>query len=164
MWSTRPTVVTNRMSSMSGLIVRAHGVWVGQITRFAVVGAMATLVHVVVALLVTSTIALAPLVANLAGFSVAVAVSFWGHLRVTFKVEKPQRQHLYRFIVLSLISLAVSSLITAACTYWGGSMIVAMSFVTLIVPGVSFLVARFWAFAIVTGRAAVLDSKNGEPS
>jgi len=152
------------MSSMSELTVRVHSAWIGQITRFAVVGAAATLIHVVVALLVTSAFALAPLVANLAGFSVAVAVSFWGHLRVTFRVEKPQRQHLYRFIVLSLVSLAVSSLITATWTYWGGSMIVAMSFVTLIVPSMSFVAARLWAFATVTGRAAALDSKNGGPS
>ena len=164
MWSIQPTAVVTKVSSISGYSVRAPNVWLGQISRFAVVGAVATLVHVSVALLVTSVFALAPLVANLAGFCVAVAVSFWGHLWVTFRVKEPRRQHLYRFIVLSLTSLSASSLITATLTYLGGSMFVAMSFVTLIVPGVSFFAAKLWAFATITAQAGVLESKNGEPS
>ena len=132
-------------------MVQTDAVWLGQIARFAVVGVAATLTHVVVALLVTTMTGLAPLLANLAGFGVAVFVSFWGHLRVTFRVSDPQPQHLFRFIVLSLVSLVVSSLITALCTRAGGGMGLAMGLVTLIVPGASFLAARLWAFTNITG-------------
>lgn len=162
MLSIRRTVVVNKVPSISGYSVRAPDVWLGQISRFAIVGAVATLVHVFVALAVSSHFAFAPLVANLAGFCVAVAVSFWGHLRVTFRVAEPQRQHLYRFVVLSLASLAASSLITVVIIYLGGSMIVAMCLVTLIVPGVSFFAARLWAFAITPGHSAGPVSENGK--
>ena len=115
-------------------------VWLGQLGRFAIVGLAATLTHVAVAL--------SPLQANLAGFIVAVALSFQGHLRVTFQVKAPQQYHLYRFVVLSLASLAISSLITAVGTRNGGDMRLVMAFVALIVPVASFFIARLWAFAI----------------
>lgn len=138
------------MRSDSASLIRTGAVWPGQIARFAVVGVAATLTHVCVALMVTAMTGLPPLLANLAGFSVAVLVSFWGHLRVTFRVPDPQPQHLVRFIILSLVSLAVSSMITAICTRAGGGMGLAMGLVTLIVPGASFLAARLWAFTTVT--------------
>lgn len=128
--------------------------WLDQLARFAVVGVIATLTHVAVALLATYQFALPPLQANLAGFIVAVGVSFQGHLRVTFRVRNPQRYHLYRFMVLSVTSLAISSLITAIGTRNGGDMWLAMVLVALIVPLSSFFVARLWAFAI----PAVVDT------
>nr|WP_309501327.1 GtrA family protein [uncultured Roseovarius sp.] len=116
--------------------------------RFAIVGGAATLTHVAVALLATYLFALPPLQANLAGFTIAFGVSFKGHLRVTFQVKDPQRYHLYRFAVLSLASLAISSLITAVGTRNGGDMRLVMAFVALIVPVASFFFARLWAFAV----------------
>ena len=121
-----------------------RSVWLGQLGRFAIVGMAATLIHVAVALLTTYQFALSPLQANLAGF----IVSFQGHLRVTFQVKAPQQYHLYRFVVLSLASLAISSLITAVGTRNGGDMRQVMAFVALIVPAASFFVARLWVFAI----------------
>ena len=126
---------------------RPGPVWLGQLGRFAVVGVAATLTHVGVALLATYLFGLPPLQANLAGFIIAVGLSFQGHLRVTFRVKDPQWWHLCRFIVLSVTSLAVSSLITAVCMRNGGDMRLAMALVAGVVPASSFLVARIWVFA-----------------
>ena len=130
--------------------MRQHGPLIGQITRFACVGVAATLTHVVVALAVTWAFGFPPLLANFIGFCVAVFVSFWGHLRVTFRVANPQRRHLFRFTILSLVSLAVSTAITAAMTALGASMTMAMFAVGVVVPLASFLAARLWAFAATT--------------
>ncbi len=151
------------MLAVSAWTNRTPSVWLAQLTRFAVVGLLATAIHIAVALMVTSVFSLAPLTANLSGFCAAVAVSFWGHLRVTFRVKEPQRQHFYRFVVLSLASLAVSSLITAIWTSLGGSMVVAMGLVALIVPIMSFLAARLWAFAVLTSQSTASGPKSGEP-
>ncbi|SEM90549.1 Putative flippase GtrA (transmembrane translocase of bactoprenol-linked glucose) [Loktanella fryxellensis] len=121
-------------------------VWLGQARRFAGVGAIATLVHVGVALLATHLLALLPLLANLAGFIAAVAVSYAGHARYTFRVGQPDRRHLRRFMALSLVSLAVSSLVTALWTRNGGQMWQGMALVAATVPAVSFLVSRLWIF------------------
>lgn len=139
----------NRIGLSSGLNMRRHGPLLGQLTRFACVGVAATMTHVLVALVVTWAFAFSPLVANFFGFCVAVFVSFWGHSRVTFRVAIPQRRHLFRFTVLSLVSLGVSSVITVAMTALGASMTMAMVAVGIIVPIVSFLAARLWAFAAI---------------
>lgn len=140
-------------------VLRTGPVWLGQCGRFAIVGMAATLTHVGIALLTTYLFVLSPLQANLAGFILAVGVSFQGHLRVTFRVQNPQWRHLYRFIVLSVTSLAVSSLITAVCTRSGGDMRLAMALVALIVPASSFLAARLWVFAVLAVTAP--DPKYG---
>ena len=133
--------------------------WPGQLARFAVVGLAATLTHVGVALLATSHGALSPQQANLAGFTAAVGLSFLGHLRVTFRVREPRWCHLRRFVVLSVASLAVSSLITALCIRGGGDMRLAMVLVALVVPAWSFLAARLWAFA--THAVTIPDPETG---
>lgn len=138
---------------------RTGPAWRGQLVRFAIVGVAATLTHVGIALLSTFLFALPPLQANLAGFTAAVGLSFLGHLRVTFRVQDPQWRHLCRFIVLSVTSLAVSSLITALCTRSGGGMWLAMALVAGVVPATSFLVARLWVFAVLA--ATVPGSKHG---
>lgn len=137
----------NRMTVTTGFDMRRHGPLLGQITRFACVGVAATLTHVGVALAVAWVFVLSPLQANFLGFCVAVLVSYWGHLRVTFRMANPQRRHLFRFSVLSLASLGVSSAITAAVTSFGASMTVAMGAVGVVVPVASFFAARLWAFS-----------------
>ena len=80
---------------------------------------------------------------------------------LAFRVENPQRYHLYRFLVLSVMSLAISSLITAIGVLNGADMRLVMVFVALIVPLSSFFIARLWAFAIpaivVTARQSEVD-------
>lgn len=127
--------------------IQIKAVWQEQILRFVAVGITATLTHILVALLASLIFDLAPLVANLSGFSVAVAVSYWGHLCVTFRVADPKPLHVIRFGILSLVSLAASSMLTAICIGIGGSMVDAMMLVALAVPGTSFLAARLWVFA-----------------
>lgn len=51
---------------------------VGQLIRFGGVGGMATLVHVIVAMLMRGTFGLSPLQANFAGFASALLVSYVG--------------------------------------------------------------------------------------
>lgn len=136
--------------------------WRVQSLRFAGVGVVATLTHVLVALAASSVLELAPLAANLAGYSVAVMVSFWGHLRVTFKVHDPHVQHLLKFILLATMSLAISSLVTSICTSTGHGIGVAMAAVAVIVPGASFLAARLWVFVPVTEKSSLSGPHCGE--
>jgi len=157
---TRHMAATPKMSYPSRRQVLSHAGLLGQMSRFACVGIAATLTHVIVALAATWAFELAPLAANFLGFCVAVSVSYWGHLRITFRVPNPQRQHLYRFAVLSLGSLAVSSLITATMTALGASITVTMIAVGLIVPVASFIAARLWAFTTINCQA---PPKTGDP-
>ena len=119
----------------------------GEMLRFGMVGISATLVHVLVALAVEAIFGLPAGLCNLAGFAAAVTLSFVGHLRFSFRRSGPGRPYLARFIALSLLSLGTSSLITAVATALGAGLAIAMLGVAGIVPLMSYLSARLWAFA-----------------
>ncbi|MDF3415490.1 GtrA family protein [Sulfitobacter sp. M57] len=120
---------------------------VAQVIRFAGVGVLATLVHVTAALGAAHIFALGAMTANLAGFCAAFLVSLSGHARYTFRVGAPSARHSRRFLALSAVSLALSSAITAVATAAGASLTQAMICMALIVPTVSFVGARYWAFS-----------------
>jgi putative flippase GtrA len=105
---------------------------------------------------------MAPLLANLAAFCTAVGVSFLGHYHWTFAhkgafhrevpgVGKAMR----RFLIVSLIGLALNSLVVyvitdlLALSYW-----YAVVLMVTAVPGIVFLLSRFWAFRGPVRQAA----------
>lgn len=115
--------------------------------RFGGVGILATLVHVLVALCAERLTGLSHQQANLAGFLAAVSVSYFGHLRYTFRQNSHSARHMLRFLVVSGVALATSSAIVQLVTAVGGyGFLTAMILVALVVPPVSFVVMRIWVF------------------
>lgn len=118
-----------------------------QVTRFASVGVLATLVHVGVALLAEAAFGLGAQAANSAGFAGAVILSYLGQGQWTFGAELQHRTHGPRFLSIALLGYAVSSLVTLLVTGWmGAPFIAAMAAVAVIVPGATFLACKFWVF------------------
>jgi putative flippase GtrA len=121
--------------------------FLAQILRFGAVGGLATLTHVGVAIAAEAGLTLAPQLANLAGYLVAVVVSYTGHALVTFKAPVQSAGRFLRFILVSLLGLATSS-----GTVWlttgvlGLAFPVAMLCVAVAVPMVTYLGMRFWVF------------------
>jgi putative flippase GtrA len=118
-----------------------------QLLRFAGVGIAATMVHVAIAAVAGLAFGFEPFVANFIGFAVAFGLSYLGHFHLTFALRAGHRQHLVRFLVLSLAGLAASS-----GTIWLMTVrldlppLLAFAAVGVVVPLVSFLLARSWAF------------------
>ncbi|KIT17042.1 GtrA family protein [Jannaschia aquimarina] len=120
---------------------------IGQLARFAGIGLLATLTHVSVALLASSLIGFGPQAANFAGFLSAVALSYFGHGRITFRAEMVHEFHGPRFLVASMSALLLSTALTQILTVWlGAHLAVAMAAVGVVVPAASFLLYRFWVF------------------
>lgn len=117
-----------------------------QASRFAVVGALATATHVTMALGANTLLKLSPLAANLVGYVCAVLVSYFGNARWSFEKTRDWGQFA-RFIVMSLAGLALNQAITWVATgplglpFW-----LALGVVVVVVPAVSFVVARIWVF------------------
>lgn len=135
---------------------------IAQAIRFGLVGGVATLVHVAMFSGLIELSGMAPLLANLAAFCTAVGVSFLGHYHWTFadkamfhrKVPRVGRA-MRRFLIVSLIGLALNSLVVyvvtdlLALSYW-----YAVVLMVTAVPGVVFLLSRFWAFREPERQAA----------
>ncbi len=121
---------------------------IAQLLRFAGVGGLATLTHVLVASIVHALFAAPDLWSNFGGFCASVLISYLGHSRFTFATEPNHKQHLPRFVFVSLTGLAASSFIVwLISTFTDGGFYLAMALVALIVPLATFLALRFWVFS-----------------
>lgn len=118
-----------------------------QILRFGGVGGVATLSHVAAALAAEAVLPVTPQQANLAGFAVAVVVSYTGHARFTFDTPLRSGRQFQRFLMLSLAGLAASSLtVHLMTTLLGMGFLAAMAAVAVVVPLFSYIAMRFWVF------------------
>jgi putative flippase GtrA len=116
--------------------------------RFVAVGAAATLVHYVIALVLEGSGALGPMTANVAGFLVAFGVSFVGQWRWTFReADAPLSRALPLYFAVSLGSFGLNALLLKLLLTWGVlPYAVALAVVLLSVAAVTFLLSRIWAF------------------
>jgi putative flippase GtrA len=128
-----------------------------QYAKFGTVGLVATATHVLAFTLLIEAAGLAPLVANVAAFGVAVLASFLGHFHWTFRPESDgavaPRRHtagtaFAKFGVVALTGLALNSLVV----YTVVNMLVlpyayAIAVMVSVVPVIIFAMSRLWVFA-----------------
>jgi len=124
-----------------------------QVPLFAIVGAAATATHVCAALAAREVFLASPLIANFAGYLLAVGVSYLGNARLTFRRAALHGPRFLRFVVVSLLGLALTQGLTwllvlrLGWPFWAGLAVVAVA-----VPALSFLLARAWAFRDRSGH------------
>lgn len=118
-----------------------------QVPLFAIVGAAATLTHVVAALAARELAGLSPMGANLVGYLAAVGVSYLGNARFTFRRAVLHGPQFARFVVVSLLGLALTQGLTwLLVERLGWSFSAGLAVVAIAVPALSFVLQRLWAF------------------
>jgi putative flippase GtrA len=118
-----------------------------RLARFSVVGAVATVVHIGVAMIAVAAAGANPTVAAMIGFTAAFAVSYFGHFRFTFAASGRHRDYLLKFAVSSLASLVLSTgMVWVATAILGIDYKPALFALAVIVPVCNYLVNRFWVF------------------
>ncbi|CUK15614.1 GtrA-like protein [Ruegeria denitrificans] len=121
---------------------------IGQISRFAGIGVLATTLHVIVAIVAAEFFAVTPLLANSIGFFAAFSLSYLGHGRITFGTSLEHRYHAPRFLTVSAIGLVLSTALTELiAVQLGASFVLAMAVVAFAVPISTFFFCKFWVFA-----------------
>jgi putative flippase GtrA len=125
-----------------------------QIFRFGVVGVAATVTHVAVAVTLIERVGTPVLAGNGLAFLVAVFVSYFGHHSWTFARDGFHDRHLPRFVTISLIGLALNQAIIFALVTLGGlPYLVGVLVVVSVVPALTFVLSRSWAFVEFRSRA-----------
>lgn len=121
---------------------------IASLTRFGVIGAVATAAHLAVAVSLVQGAAFDPIVANLCAFAVAFVLSFFGHHMWTFAESRvPRRVAMARFFTIALGAFALNNAVLVWLLRSGligpvAALIVAI----LIIPVASYVGARLWAF------------------
>jgi putative flippase GtrA len=133
---------------MSGATLLRQGV------SFAGVGAAATATHVAAALAAHHLADASPMTSNFIGFAAAVAVSYLGNARLTFRRGAGDVGQALRFVVVSLAGLALNQALTwllaerFSLPFW-----VALAAVVAGVAATSFVFSKLWVFRGADERA-----------
>jgi putative flippase GtrA len=118
-----------------------------QFSRFVVTGAVATFVHVFIALLLNEGFGIASFWANFVAFLSTWPVSYAGNFFWTFETTAAHHKSMPRFGITSLTGLFVSQVIVwFVVEVMGQSLRVALVPALIIVPVLSFMMSRYWAF------------------
>ena len=115
--------------------------------RFGLVGAAATILHILAVVAVIGLWGISALQANVAAFSLAVLVSFLGNYYWTFGEPGRPMVALSRFIFIALVGFLVNNAALAVVLdrAWF-SPVLASVCCAAIVPVVSFAGSRLWGF------------------
>jgi putative flippase GtrA len=117
-----------------------------QVARFFCVGAGATIVHVVAAL-VYNSLGVVPLWANFFAFLTAFIPSYAGNYVWTFDRVAEVSQSLRRFLALSFGCFAINQAIVYGVTEVGQLPLwVALIPVILVIPVAGYFLSKLWAF------------------
>lgn len=119
----------------------------GKLARFGAVGLFCTALYGVI-LLGMGHLLDTPILANhVIAFLFALPVSYGLQRQLTFRiVDGPHGRHFFRFSVLSIITLAVSTATVAIVRGYGFGELAVLAIVALIIPTMSFLMMLFWVF------------------
>ncbi|MEL6641038.1 MAG: GtrA family protein [Pseudomonadota bacterium] len=115
--------------------------------RFAIVGAVATLVHLGVAQGVLAAGIATVFWSNALGFGVAFLAGFLGHHYFTFTQTAPFWQAFRRYGVIAVAGFIVNNVVLFGLVQSGVlNEAVALAIAITIVPVGTFLASRFWGF------------------
>ncbi|WP_106753808.1 GtrA family protein [Pannonibacter carbonis] len=126
---------------------------IGTIARFGAVGLTAACVHASVAIALVEYGGVPAMAANVCGFLVAFLVSFFGHHHWSFQSDRNtgSARRMRRFFVLAAAGFVLNNGALAAwlqLTPWSDTIGIIVAI--FVVPPLTFLGARFWAFAAKT--------------
>jgi putative flippase GtrA len=115
--------------------------------RFAVVGALATTIHAAVFALLIEATPIDPVAATVVAFVVAFAAGFVLNRRWTFASRADPVAQLPRYLVVQLVGLALNAAIMAFAVHvQGWSPYAGLALAIVLVPPVTFALARGWVF------------------
>ena len=119
---------------------------VRQISRFGFVGVIATAVHVGVGLGLHEGADMRPFWANLIAFCCALGVSFFGQTRLTFPDSSAGGAAFVRFAAVAVSGLGLNqSIVWVVTSLFASSYWLALVIIIFTVPGITFLLLKFWA-------------------
>lgn len=117
--------------------------------KFVVVGTLAAMVNLLLVAILVKAFSWRPLWANVIAFLLAYQVSFLGHYHWTFKQDHASKKlsPWSKFFVVACFSFILNEgLYAILLHYFHIEYMLALFLVLIIVPPVTFVLGKFWAF------------------
>jgi putative flippase GtrA len=117
-----------------------------QLFFFGAVGLTATITNYVAAIVFYEHLGLNLYAAQFSGYSLAVAISLFGHSRLTFDARITS-SILLKFVVVSLTTLLLSeALLLSLETFLSVSHRISLLVVVFTIPVITFFLSKLWVF------------------
>jgi len=117
------------------------------LSRFTLVGITAAFVHIGIVWVLITQHGIETLLANLVAFLMAFMVSFTGQYLWTFRTKRYWQSALIRFFLISLAGFSGNNIVLISLLDMG---VMSDSFAAIlsacVIPIVTYLAGRFWAF------------------
>lgn len=126
--------------------------------RYLVVGGLGTAAHLATLAGAVELLGLPVLVGSIAGFLVALGLSYLLNRHWTFGTGRPGLGSLWRYTLVCVTGLGLNITMTYALMHWlhWGYMVAQLS-VIFVVPISNYLLSRHWAFAAKSGTGPLID-------
>lgn len=119
-----------------------------QLTRFAIVGAVATVVQYGVLIALVEIISMGKPISAALGYGAGGAVNYYLNLRWTFTYAGAVHEPIIRFFGVFVIGLALTWLLMfMLATKWDINYLLSQALTTGFVFGVNYLLHRTWTFS-----------------
>ncbi|MEM6489421.1 MAG: GtrA family protein, partial [Pseudomonadota bacterium] len=118
-----------------------------RIVRYVTVGLMSTITHVGAFLGLIAFAGIEPALANPLGILCAIPVSYLGHYYVTFASAAGHRGAFLRFVLIVLVSFAISQTVVTVFQSMDWAPTLAAALFVVLVPVANFLLFRYLVFA-----------------
>ena len=116
-------------------------------SRFALVGIVATCVHISIVWALIEQFGIETLLANLIAFLTAFIVSFTGQYQWTFRSSRNWRSALTRFFPVSSLGFLLNNIVLIIILDLGFMSDAHAAMISAcIIPVVTYMAGRFWAF------------------
>ncbi len=118
----------------------------GEIVRFGLTGATATLIHLGVGLGLHYTLGLDAFTANIFAFGCAVLVSYLGNSRYVFPKSSSGSGAFARFSTVAVLGLCINQgIVFVGVGLWDRPYWQALAVLVSVVPAMMFVLVKFWA-------------------
>ena len=119
----------------------------GQFARYAAAGAIGTLVHYVVLLVLVELAAAGSVLASTLGALAGALVNYTLNYRYTFRSVRPHAESALKYLVVSVAGVLLNAVVIAAATsVLGLHYLVAQVLATAVVLVCAFAINRAWTF------------------
>jgi putative flippase GtrA len=119
----------------------------GRLFRFGLTGMLATLAYAGSTIALVESELLGSVAAAIVGYLAGAAVSYFGHLHFSFRVQPDHKKFVWRFVVTAALTFCVTALTTYLTTdilHWPYQISIAA--VVLLNPAIGYLCFRLWVF------------------
>ena len=128
--------------------MRKHKRTIGQFLMFAGVGAIGTLGHYTVLIVLVQFWAVDPVFASSFGFVVGAVINYILNYHFTFRSDKRHREALVKFLIVATIGAGINGAIMfLGVEHTRINYLVVQVFATIVVLFWNFVVNKLWTFA-----------------